>query len=157
NVHVQGGKRMLAISSGHARTTSQQGACGSLTCSSNLLGTPPPGFPQDNPNCPPSADINDDVGLQVHMRSPTNAPGYSFNFKFYSFESPEWVCNDYNDQFIALVNPPPMGSINGNISFDSNHNAVSVNLAFFDVCDPSGIANFASNCFQNCPSPPNPY
>jgi hypothetical protein len=158
NVHVQGGKRMLVISSGQARTTNQTGACGSLSCSSNLAGNPPPGFPQDNPNCPPSQDINDDVGLQVKLRSPTNATGYSFNFKFYSFEYPEWVCNNYNDQFIALVTPPPMGSVNGNISFDSMHNAVSVNLGFFDVCDPTDIGSFASNCFSGtCPSPPNPY
>jgi hypothetical protein len=27
-----------------------------------------------------------------------------------------------------------MGSVNGNISFDSQHNPVSVNIAFFDVC-----------------------
>ena len=40
----------------------------------------------------------------------------------------------FNDQFIALVNPPPVGAINGNISFDSKKNPVSVNIAFFDVC-----------------------
>jgi hypothetical protein len=60
------------------------------------------------------------------MKSPTNATGYSFLFKIYSSEYPEWVCTSYNDQFIALVEPPPQGVINGNISFDSNHNPVSV-------------------------------
>jgi hypothetical protein len=45
------------------------------------------------------------------------------------------VCSSYNDQFIALVNPPPDGSIFGNISFDANANLVSVNIAYFDVCD----------------------
>ncbi|MBP7292348.1 MAG: hypothetical protein KBB21_37315, partial [Nannocystaceae bacterium] len=44
----------------------------------------------------------------------------------------------FNDQYIALVDPAPMGSINGNISFDSMSNPVSVNIAFFDVC--SGCA-----------------
>ncbi|MFT3775536.1 MAG: putative metal-binding motif-containing protein [Minicystis sp.] len=157
NVHVQGGQRMLVISSGHARTTAQTGACGSLTCMANYAGSAPPGFPQDNPNCPPSAQINDDVGIELKIRTPTNATGYSFNFKFYSFEYAEWVCNDYNDQFIALVTPPPAGSINGNISFDSLHNPVSVNLGFFDVCDPSLVGTFAEYCFSGCPSPPNPY
>jgi hypothetical protein len=160
NVHVQKGQRMLAISSGHARTANQPGACGSLDCFSNSGGSPPPGFPQDNPSCPPSEEINDDVGLEVKLRAPTNATGYSFNFKFYSFEYPEWVCNSFNDQFIALVSPAPQGSINGNISFDSKHNPVSVNLGFFDVCDPNDIGNFASECFLNggsCPSPPSPY
>ncbi len=157
NVNVQGGQRMLMLSSGNARLPGQQNSCDSLSCQHGPA-TPPAGFPQDNPDCPPSLEINDDVGLELTIRAPTNATGYSFNFKFYSFEYPEWVCNDYNDQFIALVNPPPMGSINGNISFDSNGSAVSVNLGFFDVCDPAGIGNFASFCFSGtCPAPPNPY
>jgi hypothetical protein len=152
---------MLVISSGYARTPSQPGACGSNSCYSNAFGTAPSGYPQDNPNCPPSEDINDDVGLEVQIRVPTNATGYSFKFKFYSFEYPTWVCNSYNDQFIALVNPPPAGSINGNISFDANHNPVSVNLGFFNVCDPSQESLYASNCLggfgSTCPSPPSPY
>jgi hypothetical protein len=49
-----------------------------------------------------------------------------------------------------------MGAINGNISFDSASNPVSVNIAFFDVCDPAGIGNFASVC-GGCKPPPNPY
>ena len=67
-------------------------------------------------------------------KAPTNATGYSFEFNFYSFEYPEFVCASFNDQFIALVQPPPMGSVNGNICFDSQSNPVSVNIAFFDVC-----------------------
>ncbi len=134
NVNVQGGKRMLALSSGNARTAAQPGACGSLSCYNNAPGAAPAGFPQDVPNCAGSMDINDDVGLEVKIRSPRNATGYSFNFKFYSFEYPEWVCTSFNDQFISLVNPAPMGSINGNVSFDKQNNPVSVNVAFFDVC-----------------------
>ncbi|MEZ4301506.1 MAG: choice-of-anchor L domain-containing protein [Polyangiaceae bacterium] len=138
NVNVQKGARMLGLSSGHARIPGQTGSCGSLTCTSNTPGTAPAGFPQDVPACPGSPNINDDVGLELKIRSPKNATGYSFNFKFYSFEYPEWVCTSYNDQYISLVSPPPMGSINGNISFDSQNNPVSVNVAFFDVC--SGCA-----------------
>ena len=150
NVNVQGGKRMLVLSSGRARLPGQAGACGSFTCSANPGGTPPPGFPQDNPLCPPSEDINDDVGIELKIRAPTNATGYSFNFKFYSFEYPEWVCDFYNDQFIALVSPPPAGSINGNISFDSMHNPVSVNLGFFDVCAgcPAGTSELTGTGFD---------
>ncbi|MFT3775537.1 MAG: choice-of-anchor L domain-containing protein [Minicystis sp.] len=150
NVHVQGGKRMVVLSSGYARLPGQSGACNSFDCETNLGGIAPPGFPQDNPSCPPSADINDDVGIELRIRTPTNATGYSFNFKFYSFEYPEWVCDFYNDQFIALVQPAPMGSINGNISFDSMHNPVSVNLGFFDVCSgcPSGTGELTGTGFD---------
>ena len=135
NVNVQGGKRMLVLSSGYARTASQPNACGSLSCYNNAPGTPPAGFPQDVPNCAGSQSINDDVALELKIRSPKNATGYSFNFKFYSFEYPEWVCTSFNDQFISLVSPAPQGSISGNVSFDKQNNPVSVNVAFFDVCD----------------------
>lgn len=138
NVNVQRGAKMLGISSGHARIPGQPDACGSLTCYSNQDGTPPPaGFPQDVSGCPGATNINDDVALEVKLRAPKNATGYSFNFKFYSFEYPEWVCTSYNDQYISLVNPAPPGSISGNVSFDKQNNPVSVNVAFFDVCsDP---------------------
>ena len=67
------------------------------------------------------------------------------------------MCTNFNDQFIALVSPKPEGSLKGNISFDNNDNPVSVNIAFFDVCDPSSIGNFAQFCTGNCPSAPSPY
>ncbi len=75
NVHTQGGKRLLAISSGHARTPSQSGSCGSLECDSNYGGTAPPGFPQDVPGCDGDTSINDDVGFEVKLRSPRTRPG----------------------------------------------------------------------------------
>jgi hypothetical protein len=134
NVNPQAGKRLFALSSGHARTPGQPGSCNTLICMSNTNGTAPAGFPAAVPGCPGNTDINDDVALEVKLRSPKNATGYSFDFFFYTFEYPEWVCKSYNDQFIALVTPPPTGSINGNISFDSMTNPVSVNIAFFSVC-----------------------
>jgi hypothetical protein len=134
NVAPQGGSQMLVLSSGRARLPSQANNCGSLTCGGTGVGTAPAGFPQDVPACPGSTAINDDIALEVVVRAPTNATGFSYNFDFYSFEYPEWVCTAYNDQYIALMNPPPVGAINGNISFDSQTNPVSVNIAFFDVC-----------------------
>jgi hypothetical protein len=135
NVIVQKGERMLALSAGYARDLSDPNNCGACLCSSNFGGTPPPGFPQMIPGCEPSPAINDDVALDLSIRAPSNATGYRFLFKFYSFEFPEYVCSIFNDQFIALVSPPPVGSVNGNISFDSAGNPVSVNVGFFDVCD----------------------
>jgi hypothetical protein len=133
-VSVPKGTRMLGLSSGRARVASSSASCGNFSCDGYGPGSAPPGFPQDVPNCPGASDINDDIGLELRVRAPTNAIGYSFLFDFYTFEYPEWICTSYNDQFIALVNPAPEGSINGNISFDSQNNPVSVNIAFFDVC-----------------------
>lgn len=158
NVHVQMGKRMLGLSTGKMRTPGQNGACATQSCNNNTNGPAPAGFPQAVANCPPKPDIHDDIALELNLRAPTNATGYKFNFKFSSYEFPEYVCTDYNDQFIALVAPPPMGAPNGNISFDTQNHPVSVNIAFFDVCNPATIGNFASQCVgANCPTPPNPY
>ncbi len=150
NVATREGGSMLVLSSGTARLPGQPGACGANTCSTLGAGQAPPGFPQDVPSCSGSSDINDDVALEVQLRAPSNATGYSFDFDFYSFEYPEWVCTSFNDQFIALVDPAPMGSINGNISFDSMNNPVSVNIAFFDVCSgcPLGTAELSGNGFD---------
>jgi len=142
NVHPQKGTRILGMSSGYARVPGQMGACGTQSCNHTATaanpGAAPTGFPQASPNCAIDTVINDDIGLQVELRAPSNATGYKFDFKFYSFEYPEWVCTNYNDQFIALVAPAPMGSVNGNISFDSQNSPVSVDNAFFQVC--SGCA-----------------
>jgi hypothetical protein len=150
NVAVQAGTRMLGLSSGRARLPEHPDNCGTLSCSGTGAGMAPPYFPQDVPGCSGSTDINDDVGLEVKVKSPKNATGYSFLFKFYSFEYPEWVCTSFNDQFIALVSPEPMGSINGNVSFDSMNNPVSVNVAFFDVCAgcPAGTGEMQSTGFD---------
>jgi hypothetical protein len=150
NVSPQAGSRLLALSSGTARLPGQTGACGSNSCPGTGAGTAPPGFPQDVPNCPGLTNINDDVALEVKLRSPTNATGWSFAFSFYSFEYPEWVCTSYNDQFIALVTPSPMGSVNGNVCFDSMGNPISVNVGFLDVCSgcPAGTNELVGTGFD---------
>lgn len=150
-VHAQGGKRMLALSSGRARTPAQPDACGSHNC---YVGTsqvnPPSGFPQTAPNCPSATKINDDVALELNLRAPTNATGYSFDFRFFTFEYPEYVCSQFNDQFIALVSPAPTGANGGNICFDSQNNPVGVNMDFFDVCTgcPEGALQLTGTGFD---------
>ncbi|MBK6512596.1 MAG: choice-of-anchor L domain-containing protein [Polyangiaceae bacterium] len=136
NVPPRTGASLLALSSGKARLPGQPGACTLQTCTTTGYnpGFAPTGFPQDVPDCSGAANVNDDVGLDITLRAPTNATGFKFNFRFNSFEYPEWVCSSFNDQFIALVSPPPAGSVNGNICFDSQTNPVSVNIAFFEVC-----------------------
>ncbi len=164
NVKTQGGATMLVLSSGHARLPADPGACNTLSCQTNTTGTPPTGFPAPDPTCQPVATIADDVAFDLQVRVPSNAKGFSFNFKFYSFEFQDYVCDPtgYNDEFVALVDPPPPGSTHpagsnfGNISFDSKGQAVTVNLGFFDVCD-GNVSRFASHCKTGCPTAPNPF
>lgn len=150
NVSTQEGSQMLVLSSGNARIPGQPDPCNSQTCNGSGAGVAPAGFPQDVPACPGATDINDDIALEVTLRAPTNATGFSYNFNFYSFEYPEWVCTSFNDQYIAHVTPAPPGAINGNISFDSMTNPVSVNIAFFEVCAgcPLGTAELTGTGFD---------
>jgi hypothetical protein len=126
------------------------------------------GFPMNDPKCPIVNAIFDDIALEVKLRVPSNATGMSFDFKFHSFEFPDYVCDQsgWNDEFVALVSPPPMGSYVpngstfGNVSFDKNNHPVCVNIGFFDVCDSAAPNRFASSCKAqqgNCPPLPNPY
>jgi hypothetical protein len=89
----------------------------------------------------------DSVDLDVTIRVPTNAFAFSYQFKFYSAEFPEYLCRQYNDFFVTLLksswvpnpnaNPPQMPlPADGNIAFDSMGNPVSVNNGFFQVCFP---------------------
>jgi hypothetical protein len=99
-------------------------------------------------NGPSCTQAFDSVNLKMRIRVPTNAKSFSYNFKFYSAEYPEFLCQAYNDFFVVLLqsqwtpdpnaNPPeaPLPA-DGDIAFDAQKNPVSVNNAFFQVCFPS--------------------
>ncbi|MEM7153323.1 MAG: choice-of-anchor L domain-containing protein [Myxococcota bacterium] len=150
NINSLEGDSLLVLSSGRARTTGQADACNNYTCIESGASTAPAGFPQDVVGCSGGTAIFDDMALELTLRAPTNATGYAFSFDFYSFEYPEYVCTAWNDQFIALVDPPPPGSIDGNISFDAMTNPVSVNVAFFEVCSgcPLGTGELLGTGFD---------
>jgi hypothetical protein len=105
NVRPQGGTRLLVLSSGRARIAGWPGACNADSCENYGPGDAPPGFPQGPPECAPSGNIHDDIALELVIRAPTNATGYEFAFKFYTFEYPEFVGEEhcFNDQFVARV------------------------------------------------------
>lgn len=150
NVTNLEGDNVLVLSTGYARIPGQANTCGTQSCTNAGAGTAPAGFPQDVPECDGLSNINDDVALEVTLRAPTNATGYAYSFDFYSFEYPEWVCTEFNDQYIAIADPAPPGAINGNISFDAMTNPVSVNIAFFEVCAgcPLGEAELEDTGFD---------
>lgn len=92
-----------------------------------------------NGTCPTGNTCNDSVNLKLTMRAPTNAKGFSYDFKFISSEFPEWVCQNFNDFFLALLTSGAAGlPADKNVSFDGLGNALSVNNGFFDVCQASG-------------------
>jgi hypothetical protein len=97
----------------------------------NRLPGLPPGFPMAD-----STEANDAIALELVIRVPTNASALSFDFDFHTYEYSEWVCSDYNDHFVALLqSKAPDLPANHNIAFDSQGNPVSVNNGFVEVCD----------------------
>ena len=110
-------------------------------CKMTGQGTAPNGFPKSASGCPSQAGsaVNDVVDLELVIKVPKNANGFSFDFDFGSGEWPEYVCSPFNDSFIAYLKSAAFNSGNpDNISFDSKNNPVSVNNAFFSQCSPAG-------------------
>jgi len=70
--------------------------------------------------------------LKVH--TPTDAKSIKFDFNFYTFEYPNYICSEFNDFFVALLDPPPADADQGDISFDAMHNLISVNAVFITIC-----------------------
>ena len=95
----------------------------------------PAGYPKATGSCSVSNVEYDAVDLKLSIKVPKNALGFSFDFDFWSGEWPDYVCSQFNDSFIAYLQSQAFnGGAPENVAFDSAHNPVSVNNAFFDRC-----------------------
>jgi hypothetical protein len=154
-VQPREGTNLLALSSGTARRPSDpgflspEGIFGPFPgMGMNTTSSTPPGWPKDSPSCAVQTandtTANDPAALEVVIKTPSNANELSFDFNFYTYEFPEYVCTQFNDFFVALVNPAPQNAQDGNVSFDSQGNPVSVNNGFLEVCNAqsAGGKNF---------------
>jgi hypothetical protein len=142
------GARLAVYSSGTARTPGQpQYVNPNGQISSYVQGTScsyPAGFPANATGCPVAVGTaNDSTGLYLSIRVPSNAQSFSYNFRYFSSEYPEWLCTIYNDHFVGLLDAT---ATQGNISFDSLNNPVSVNVGFFN--EP-GCPTCTSNVLTN--------
>jgi len=145
NVKQRFGHRMLALSSGTARRPEDLGYEDVVRFDKQYACVHPAGFPKESPACPGviTGQPHDGIGLEATVRTPSNAHGISFDFNFYTYEWPDFVCSQFNDFFVAMLSPIPANQPDGNISFDSQGNPVSVNNAFLEVC----------GCPENPPQP----
>jgi hypothetical protein len=147
NVSPQEGGAMLALSSGAARQPTDPGyqSVGGFWKDDFPHGTPP-GYPKESPSCPGviTGSPYDSAGLEIVVKTPTDAKSFSFNLDFYTYEFPIYICDQYNDFFVAMLTPQPAGLDDGNISFDTQGNTISVNAGFLEVCHPqnAGGKNF---------------
>jgi hypothetical protein len=95
---------------------------------------------------------NDSVMLELKLRAPTNARAFSLNTYFLSHEFPTYVCSNFNDQFVVLIDtfknavatptapvPNPIDKNLMTYTEGNNKYPVGINLAsatsLFNVCD----------------------
>lgn len=161
NVNPQEGAKLLALSSGAARTPSDPDYFPPLGFAKGYYVNPPQGFPKDSPECPgvtvPSAPVFDSIGLEVKLKTPSSAKAIRFNLNFYTYEFPEYYCTLYNDFFVSLLSPKPAAQADSNISFDAKGNLISVNSGFVDICTPqvAGSAGATTKYFACSKGPAN--
>lgn len=136
NVTPRNGLKLLGLSSGTARQPIDPGFQSPGGYSRGYTTAHPEGFPKESAACPgvTTGTPYDGVGLEVELQVPEWAEGLSFDFTFYTFEWPGYICSVYNDFFVALLDPIPEGQADGNISFDAQGNPISVNNALLAAC-----------------------
>lgn len=149
NVKPQEGKTMLVLSSGTARQPGDPGYGPPTNYDKGYLTGSPPGYPKESPACPDviTGDPHDSAGLRVVIKTPTNAKNLSFNLDFYTYEFPGYICSKFNDFFVAMLTPKPASQVDGNISYDSLGNTISVNAGFLKVCHAQTAS---SGAFFDC-------
>ncbi len=69
-------------------------------------------------------NVSDYVELRIQLVVPANTIGLAFDFNFQTSEYPEWVCTQFVDRFVALLEKP---SGTTSIAYDSLNNPVSSN------------------------------
>ncbi len=149
------GSKMFAISSGTARQPTDPGYMDVGGFDKGYVASHPAGFPKESPACPGvvTGEPHDAIALQVTLEAPDWAQGMGFDFDFYTYEWPGYVCSMWNDFFVALMTPIPMGLPDPNISFDAAGNPISVNAAFMSVCGcTGGPPCFAGGRSFDCPN-----
>ena len=83
--------------------------------------------------------VHDYTELRMTIKAPINAGSFSFDFAFFSEEYPVYVCQGFNDTFLAIQTSQqyPDGQ---QIAYDANGHRINVNNSFFQDC------NSCTNC-----------
>jgi len=142
NVTPQEGSRLLALSTGTARRPSDPGYVAGVTgLDKGYASGLPAGFPAAVPACAGQflGGGFDGVGLEVTLTVPTGAAGLAIDYKFYSSDWPDFVCSNFNDQFIIRLSPPPPTQPDGNLALDLQGGPVGPYPSFIDECSCTGL------------------
>ncbi|MFH2006562.1 MAG: putative metal-binding motif-containing protein [bacterium] len=149
NVNVREGSRFLVLSSGAARTPTDPGYQDPSGYDKGYMSGTAWGYSPTSPNCPfppTTGEPHDSIALELTIRVPTNARSATFDFNFFTWEYPVYICSTYNDYFAAMLDPMPPGQSDYNVSFDSGGNPISVNNALLQVCTPQTAGGINFTC-----------
>jgi len=108
-----------------------------MLCTGEALSTSPQSG-TDFGNSDPHPLVNNeevrDLGQIIfHLLIPSNVEAVSFDFMFLSSEYPEYVCTQFNDAFLAILEDPAVnGGLPSNISFDGNGLEFSISTNLFE-------------------------
>jgi hypothetical protein len=106
--------------------------------------------------CPSTGSLaRDSVLLRLTFSVPTNATALAFDWLFATADYPAWVCTQFTDYFLALVDGssvflPP----DGNVALDSiagNPVNASFQAPVMELCDgcPGGTGPLAGTGYEN--------
>lgn len=144
------GSTMAGMSNGMMRDANDPGYVAGVSTSFGRTGSPPssylaahggslPSSAGCSGSCPSGSGANDSINLRLTLRVPTNAVSFSYDWRFFSVEYWTYSCTAYNDYHLALLQTTATGiPADGNISYDSLGNPVSVNNSFFEICTAKG-------------------
>jgi hypothetical protein len=158
-ISAVGGERLAVLSSGHAADAldiNPPFAAFEGGKDMNTTSPPPADWLDANQGTLPNPDgcaapavpaANDAVMLTLEIRAPTNAKSFAASMYFFSAEYPEWVCSNFNDFFVALVDSQAAG------------NPADKNVAVYDdgaTKWPIGVnlALVADGLFRQCDNGP---
>jgi hypothetical protein len=156
---------MSFLSSGTAWDESDTGASSYATCPGTDFGVTYsnawalPSSQNTNP-CGTGVDestvsVHDYTELRMTLRAPSNAGSFAFDFAFFSEEFPYYVCQGYNDTFLAIQTSKqfeaayPQGY---EIAYDGNGHRINVNNLFFQDCSYCDDCVAGSNFIAACPN-----
>jgi hypothetical protein len=98
-----------------------------------------------------TVSVHDYTELRMTIKAPANAGSFAFDFAFFSEEYPVYVCQGFNDTFLAIQTSQqyPTGY---QIAYDSNNHRINVNNAFFEDCNSCNDCVAGSNFNITCPN-----
>jgi hypothetical protein len=127
--------KILVISSSTARQPSDPNYASPNNFDKKYTGVHPDGFPKNSPSCDnmTSGTTRDNTAIEITIRKPSNTLEFNFNFDFYTYEWPNFICTQFNDFFVAILSPIPTKQTDNNINFDQINNPISVNNTFVQI------------------------